>query len=203
MIKSIFIFTLLAVAFTHPTIHDNWPRHPECIKDKPPRIYSYHFHVVFDLKVKDEALAFRKKFAEFLNVDLRLERFQCDDIYFLDTKPLCFFDPDFNPDKGSPWMNPEWAILFLPKDFERIVSWGFQNRGNLDIVIHPNTGCDIADHTWYVLYGGNPRALDIEIFRREGGPFPDEIFKTTDKILADQQVNDNVKRFIRNHESNH
>lgn len=98
-------------------------------------------------------------------------------------------------------MNPEWAILFLPADFERIVTWGLQHKDDLDIVIHPNTGCGLEDHSWWVIYGGNKRELDLSIF----GPNEKPIIRnlsvvSTEEALESKEVSDRLKAFLRTHD---
>ena len=38
--------------------------------------------------------------------------------------------------------------FFIPKHFyEETVAWTMQHRNHLDIMVHPNTGCEVEDHT--------------------------------------------------------
>ena len=98
-------------------------------------------------------------------------------------------------------MNPQWAILFLPKDFERIVTWGLQHKDDLDIIIHPNTGCGLEDHSWWVIYGGTQRVLDLSIFGPNEKPIIRDIsVVTTEEALQSDEVSDRVKVFLRQHD---
>jgi len=50
-----------------------------------------------------------------------------------------------------------------------------QNRGNYDVLIHPNSGCELEDHSWWAFWGGNPWELDLSIMSHDMPfPWPDE-----------------------------
>ena len=202
---SLVLISLIALLQAHPTIHDNFPRSELCVKGKPAKPHSWHLHVIFDIEQRDAADAFKEKFAEFLGVQLEDPDYECHNIAFIrkhkGKKDLCFFETDYAPGAGSPWNDPEWAILFYPQDFERMTTWGLQNKGDLDLVIHPNTICAIEDHTWWVIYAGKQRTLDISIFGPGEKPiYRDTSFVTTEEALASGNVSDRLKAFLRKHD---
>jgi aromatic ring-cleaving dioxygenase len=203
-IFSISIISIIALCLTHPTIHDDFPRNPECYKDKPAKPYSWHLHIVFDLKNRDKADKLKKDFSDFLEVDLERSdnKYICTSVAFLKNQPLCFYQTVYSPDENTPWMNPQWAILFLPKDFERIVTWGLQHKDDLDMVIHPNTGCEIEDNSWWVIYSGNRRDFDLSFFdpSREKPIIRDLNVVTTEEALQSNEVSDMLKTFLRTHD---
>ncbi len=55
-------------------------------------------------------------------------------------------------------------ILLEEKDLEQVVPWLEQHRGGLSVLIHPDTGDDLADHTVHAQWLGEPVALKLEIF---------------------------------------
>ncbi|MFM7886275.1 MAG: DOPA 4,5-dioxygenase family protein, partial [Pseudanabaena sp.] len=49
--------------------------------------------------------------------------------------------------------------------FERIVPWLLLNRQSLAILVHPNTGNAIADHTDHALWLGEKLEVNLEPLR--------------------------------------
>ena len=52
-------------------------------------------------------------------------------------------------------------IAFTQTDFGNMVSWLMLNRGTLDVLVHPETGDDLADHTAHSLWLGDKLPLDL------------------------------------------
>ena len=51
-----------------------------------------------------------------------------------------------------------------------------QRRKSLDILVHPNTGCEIKDHMLWGIWGGHPWKLNLEYFNHnEPFPWPDKL----------------------------
>jgi len=41
-------------------------------------------------------------------------------------------------------------------------------------LIHPNSGCELEDHTWWAFWGGNPWEIDLSAFSHDmPWPWPD------------------------------
>lgn len=55
-------------------------------------------------------------------------------------------------------------ILFHTAELSSIVPWLTLNKTNHSILIHPDTGNDLLDHTEYAMWLGNPIKLDISKF---------------------------------------
>lgn len=60
---------------------------------------------------------------------------------------------------------PFYQVRFAPAAFGTVVPWLALNHGPLSILIHPETGNDLADHTEHALWLGEPLPLNTEIFR--------------------------------------
>ena len=45
-------------------------------------------------------------------------------------------------------------VAFEPSQFARFVPWLMLNRGELAVLVHPETGDDLADHTSHALWLG-------------------------------------------------
>ena len=44
------------------------------------------------------------------------------------------------------------------------MQWFMKNKGILDILVHPNSGCGVQDHVDHALWAGNKWELDSTIF---------------------------------------
>jgi len=59
-----------------------------------------------------------------------------------------------------------YQVAFLPNQFEKVVPWLMLHREGLVILVHPNTGDAVADHTNHALWLGEKLELNIEPLRR-------------------------------------
>jgi len=58
--------------------------------------------------------------------------------------------------QGSPWGSLYQRAFHIPLEFiDEAWEWGKANRGNLDIIKHPNTGCMAMDHRLFKEWAGN------------------------------------------------
>lgn len=117
---------------------------------KPPSdvtaIKNYHAHVYFgDASERARAEAVRTG-AGALNVPVVLGRWH---------------DAPIGPHPiGS------YQIAFEVAGFAQLVPWLALNRRGLSILIHPNTGDALADHSDHAIWLGPQQALDFEMLRR-------------------------------------
>ncbi|KAL6071154.1 DOPA 4,5-dioxygenase [Balamuthia mandrillaris] len=149
-------------AEAHPTYYLP-PHNASC--DQGVDFQSYHIHVLFWQNNKNHtagALQLRQKFIEAFRPGPA-----CTNLFHQDR--LCMFEPDMEP--AGPFVVAQWAVYVLPPDFKRTVTWMMQNRGEFDILVHPNSGCEIEDHTTWALWGGQPWQIDLSAFGHDT-PFP-------------------------------
>ncbi|RMY74630.1 hypothetical protein D0864_09979 [Hortaea werneckii] len=64
--------------------------------------------------------------------------------------------------------------LFTPEQFGAFVPWLVIHRGPLSVLLHPNTGDDVRDHTQLATWMGKPYPLQVGMLRefarnKEGG----------------------------------
>ena len=59
-----------------------------------------------------------------------------------------------------------YQVAFACEQFAQVVPWLMLNRENLDILVHPSTGDDVADHTKHALWLGNKLELNVGFLRR-------------------------------------
>jgi len=141
-----------------------------------PKFYSYHIHVLFlgmNNVSTTHAMALREEFgSHFFPNGIKL----CPDLYHQDY--LCMFPPG----QGGPFITDQWAVFVPLTDFGRTVSWIMQRRmvpgvikcakcqgpglsfPALDIMVHPNSGCEYPDHMEWPLWGGQSWHLDMTYF---------------------------------------
>ena len=59
-----------------------------------------------------------------------------------------------------------YQVAFPSDEFALLVPWLMLNREDLDILVHAETGDDVADHTAHALWLGNQLALNIDALRQ-------------------------------------
>jgi DOPA 4,5-dioxygenase len=66
--------------------------------------------------------------------------------------------------------HPEWScqLAFPAETFGDLVPWLMLHRAGLAILVHPNTGDDLADHSSHALWLGRVLALDLSRFEAAG-----------------------------------
>lgn len=160
---TVFLLALVG-ASAHSTLYPE-QRIDNCTDDaNPPPFLSYHIHVLFwprsaatpTLNASSVvALDLQKRFiAEFS------PGAPCTGLFHQGR--LCMFDVDY-VGKG-PFVTAQWSAFIPIEDFARTVSWVMQRRGELDVLVHPNSGCGLEDHTRWPLWGGKPWEINRDLF---------------------------------------
>jgi len=111
---------------------------------EPAAIHGYHAHVYFSPETKAFAVSLRDE----LTVRFAVELGRVHDV------PV------------GPHPGPMYQVAFKPDEFARVVPWLMLNRRGLSILVHPETGDDVADHRDNPLWLGVPQALDIGFLER-------------------------------------
>jgi DOPA 4,5-dioxygenase len=104
------------------------------------RIRGYHAHVYYAPESRDAAAELRRRIEALFEV--RLGRWH---------------DQPVGPHPTS-----MYQVAFAPELFAELVPWLMLNRGPLDILVHPETGDEIADHTRHAAWLGRRRELKLE-----------------------------------------
>ncbi len=107
------------------------------------QIRGYHAHVYYDDSTRPAAADLREAIGE--RFDVQLGRWH---------------DRPIGP-------HPRWSyqVAFAPDQFAGLVPWLSLNRGDLVILVHPETGDDVADHTSHAIWFGDKLHLDIDKLR--------------------------------------
>ncbi len=107
-------------------------------------IHGFHIHIYYGEEDGPEcARALRDAIAERFDVEFGLWR----------DKP------------GGPHPAPMFQVNFAVELFAGIVPWLMLNRGGLDILVHPETGDDVADHGDHALWLGRVLPIDFDAVR--------------------------------------
>lgn len=110
------------------------------------KITGFHAHIYFDTTSRDAAARVREELGT--RFEVQLGRWH--------DKPI------------GPHSKSMYQVAFSPNLFGELVPWLMLNREGLDILVHPETGDDVADHTDHSLWLGNKLELNIEFLRRVG-----------------------------------
>src|SRR6478672_315219 len=107
-------------------------------------ITDFHAHIYFDTVSRDVAAHVREELGTKFAV--QLGRWH--------DRPI------------GPHPRAMYQVSFLPEEFGKVVPWLMLNRQGLDILVHPETGDDVEDHTTHALWLGKKLELNIEFLRK-------------------------------------
>ncbi|MBH8565376.1 4,5-dioxygenase [Nostoc sp. CENA67] len=107
-------------------------------------ITNFHAHIYYDTASRDVAARIREELGA--GFDVQLGRWHDNPI--------------------GPHPKGMYQVAFLPDQFAKVVPWLMLNHQGLDILIHPSTGDDVADHTEHALWLGEKLELNIGFLRR-------------------------------------
>jgi aromatic ring-cleaving dioxygenase len=178
MLKHLVLLCAALSVGSHPT-HYKVDQDKVCWSGAKPRIYSWHFHVLFqggDQQMVKDAKALQGLIASTFNV-----KDECDTLYHQDH--MCMFDFDTKP--SGPFPTAAFAVFFTPQNFSTVVPWILQHRErrgristactnwnitdpscgvdvpSFDVLIHPNSGCEYEDHGKWNMWAGTPWNLNM------------------------------------------
>ncbi|MBD6616763.1 4,5-dioxygenase [Komarekiella sp. 'clone 1'] len=114
------------------------------MKEDTIEINGFHAHIYFDTTSRDVAARVREGLSS--KFEVKLGRWH--------DLPI------------GPHPKAMYQVAFSPNEFGQIVPWLMLNREELDILIHPETGDDVADHMKHCLWLGDKLNLNIEFLRR-------------------------------------
>ncbi|MUG95877.1 4,5-dioxygenase [Scytonema sp. UIC 10036] len=106
-------------------------------------ITGFHAHVYFDAASRETAERVREELGARFEVQLGR-----------------WHDQPIGPHPKS-----MYQVAFSPEQFSKVVPWLMLNREGLDILVHPSTGDDVADHTKHALWLGEKLELNIEFLK--------------------------------------
>jgi DOPA 4,5-dioxygenase len=106
------------------------------------RITEYHAHVYYQPDTKESAASLRRE---------------------MEARFTARFGRWHNAPIG-PHTRGMYQVAFAPAELPRLLPWLMLNRGGLDVLLHPETGNDLADHTAHAVWLGEKLPLRLEAF---------------------------------------
>jgi aromatic ring-cleaving dioxygenase len=107
-------------------------------------IKGFHAHVYYNPQTRETATRVRDGLAERFEVELGRWH----------DKPI------------GPHPRSMYQVKFASEEFGKLVPWLMVHHEGLDVLIHPETGDDVADHTDNALWLGEKLALNVDFLRQ-------------------------------------
>lgn len=118
-------------------------------------IKYWDFHVYYNAETKAESESLRKKLLE------DFPDFAADGSILVKKLP--------NDTAIGPHYFPFWEVDVARVDvFSKVISWFLLHHGSLSVLIHPQTGQQLKDHTNHALWLG--KQLDLKLLVFENAP---------------------------------
>ena len=103
---------------------------------------GFHAHIYFEAETRESAESLRQLIGQHLAPKLRYEGKLID-------RPI------------GPHPVPMFEIDFTPEHFADVVTFLMQKHGDHSVLIHPESGNDLRDHTAHALWLGIQLPLDL------------------------------------------
>ena len=109
----------------------------------PARIEGFHAHIYYDPETRPIAERLREAIGAGFTVQLGR----------------------WHDQPVGPHPQAMYQVAFGAGDFAALVPWLALNRDGLDVLVHPETGDDVTDHTDHAIWLGTRLPLDIDSLR--------------------------------------
>ncbi|MCG9891547.1 MAG: 4,5-dioxygenase [Thermosynechococcaceae cyanobacterium MS004] len=103
-------------------------------------ISSYHAHVYYEPTTRQSAEHLRENLGDRFEVTLGR----------------------WHDSLVGPHTQSMYQVAFAVEQFNQVLPWLMLNRKGLNILVHPNTGNAVADHTEHALWLGNRLPINLE-----------------------------------------
>src|SRR4051812_14995784 len=103
-------------------------------------VADYHFHLYFTERSRASAATIHERLAGQQEFGVRAGPLQGGPI--------------------GPHFVPQFQATVLPADLEAALRWYMFNHGDHAVLVHPNSGDELADHTVHALWMGERLPLD-------------------------------------------
>jgi aromatic ring-cleaving dioxygenase len=114
---------------------------------EPGRIRGYHAHIYYDPADREPAERLREAIGGNFTVELGR----------------------WHDEAVGPHPTAMYQVAFAAAEFDRLVPWLMLNRGDLSVLVHPQTGDGYEDHTSHAAWLGRPQPLRLDVLRRGRG----------------------------------
>eukprot|EP00054_Salpingoeca_dolichothecata_P001425 m.19120 g.19120 ORF g.19120 m.19120 type:complete len:180 (-) comp12179_c0_seq1:117-656(-) len=130
---------------------------------KTATLSSYHLHVLFWTNNNDSidaALTLRNEFNAHFHLQNEAGSHDICDSWPLPPNPprLCIYPVDHGP--AGPFLTSQYSWFVTPDVLTPTVAWILPRRGDLDVFVHPNSGCEEEDHFLWSMWSGTRWPLD-------------------------------------------
>ena len=105
-------------------------------------IPSFHAHIYYDEKSRTAAAELREELESRFTIDMGR-----------------WHDKPIGPHPVS-----FYRVAFAADQYPGLTQWLMLNRRGLTVLIHPETGDDLADHTNHAMWMGEVLALNLDMF---------------------------------------
>ena len=123
---------------------NTFPSREVQLPESTTEITSFHAHVYFDPDTREVAARVREGLGDRFQVQLG----------------------HWHDRLVGPHTKPMYQVAFAPDQFDKVVPWLMLHREGLAILVHPNTGDAVADHTDHALWLGEILAVNLEPLRQ-------------------------------------
>merc|ERR1711934_402518 len=109
--------------------------------------YSWHIHMYFfqeNKNVTTRCLNIRNAFMKRFNVPLCTGNCFMGGPFDNCTQGICVWEPFFGVDGPHPY--GQWGVFLPNNNLAETLSWMTVNRGEFEVLFHPNTGLMVGDH---------------------------------------------------------
>lgn len=108
---------------------------------------SYHAHIYYDPATRRTAAKVRGQIEERFTVKMG----------------------SWHDEPVGPHPQSMYQVAFSPGVFPKIVPWLMENRAGLAVLVHPNSGDDLLDHSDYAIWLGRMLRLKLGMFKTPRG----------------------------------
>jgi aromatic ring-cleaving dioxygenase len=131
-------------------------------------LQSYHIHVLFDAANNSNVREALQLQVDFMHAFDLSGKPNCT-VVAGDPAPwikdICSFEIDWEP--AGPFLSAQYSWFVPVEKLTKAVAWTVRHKGDLDVLVHPNSGCEVEDHTSWAMWGGNKNPIDTSIFSCE------------------------------------
>jgi len=75
------------------------------------------------------------------------------------------YDHNLTNQTLGPFAVGEWSLFAPVHYYQAVLPWFLMNRGNLSLLVHPNTGCEYEDHSIRAQWAGQPWQMYLDCCR--------------------------------------
>lgn len=108
---------------------------------------DFHFHFYFSIQTRASALAIRDQLRDVTDFEFDL--------------------PPVRETPVGPHRWPLWSIWVDRANFTAATLWMMRHHGQHSVLVHPETGDALADHTEHAMWLGKQAPLNLEVFRED------------------------------------